>query len=305
MEITTRLIRELRERTGAGPLDCKKALQETKGSLSEAEKLLRKQGLAAAAKKAGRVAAEGLIGHRTDGTTAALVELNCETDFVARTEGFLRMREALTGLVFASGELGDSLDGDLGRLTAMPPPPQMPLPGATVGESVQAFAGDVGENTRIRRFARLTASSGARLDVYAHPGDKVVAVVETTGCDAALARDLAMHVVALAPLYPSRQAVPAKTLEEEREIARAKAAASGKPANVVEKMVEGMIGKWFSEVVLLDQAFAKDDTRRVSRVLAERGGPGARVVRFVRFKVGEGLDRTSNDLAAEVAALTK
>ncbi len=305
MAISAAMVKMLREKTGAGMLDCKIALEETKGDTEEAEKILRKKGLAAAAKKAGRVAAEGLIGHRVEGGTAVLVEVACESDFVARTEKFLKVRDALTSFIFDDAALGDTVDGNVVALAAMPPPKGMPHPGATIAESLQAFTGDLGEKTEVRRFARLVAGAGSALTVYAHPGDKTVVVVETKGMDGTLGKDLAMHVAALAPQFANRDGVSAKALADEREIARAKAVAAGKPEAVVEKMVEGMIGKWYGEVVLLDQPFAKDDSKKVSQVIDERAGKDASVVRFVRFRVGEGIEKKGGDFAAEVAALAK
>jgi elongation factor Ts len=306
MEITTALIKELREKTGAGILDCKSALTETGGNMEESEKILRKKGLAAAAKKAGRAAAEGLVGYKTDGRTAALVELNCETDFVAKTEDFGKARQAFADFVFAADSLGDAPEGDGSALNGMAAPAGLPgTPAGTVGEWLQASTARTGENTQLRRFARLVAGAGGKLNLYAHPGDKTVVVVETVGCDDVLARDIAMHVAALAPLYASRDSVSQKALADEREIAKAKAVAAGKPEAVAEKMVEGMVGKWFGEVVLVDQPFAKDDSKKVSQVLADRGEKDAKVVRFVRYKVGEGVEKKQGDYAAEVAALTK
>lgn len=305
MEITTAMVKELREKTGAGILDCKAALSEAQGSMGEAEKLLRKKGLAAAAKKAGRVASEGLIGWKLDGQVAGLVELNSETDFVAKLEDFDTARKELANLVFATGSLGDTLDGNVDALKALPAPAGLPASaGGTLTEWLTAFTAKTGENTQIRRFARLVAGEGARLTLYAHPGDKNVVVIETVGCDEDLGKDLAMHVAALAPAYANRDSVPAQAVADEKEIARAKALAAGKPEAVVEKMVEGMIGKWFGEVVLIDQPFAKDDSKKVSQVIEERAGKAARVVRFVRFKVGEGVEKKASDFAAEVAALT-
>ena len=305
MEITTALIKELREKTGAGILDCKAALTETGGDIAEAEKVLRKKGLAAAAKKAGRVAAEGLIGYVNDGATAALVELNCETDFVAKTELFDTARKTLAGFVAATASLGDTAEGDAEALKGMAAPAGLPEAAGTIAEWLQACTAKTGENTQLRRFARVVAGTGNALTLYAHPGDKTVVVIETAGCPEDLARDLAMQVAALTPAYASRADVPEKVLADEREIAKAKAVSSGKPEAVAEKMVEGMIQKWYGEVVLVDQAFVKDDSKKVSQVVAERAGKDARVVRFVRFKVGEGIERKQTDLAAEVAALTK
>ncbi len=305
MAISAVMVKMLRDKTGAGMLDCKRALEETNGNVDEAEKVLRKKGLAAAAKKAGRVAADGLIGYKVEGGTATLVEVACESDFVAKTEKFLRMKDALTSFIFDHAALGDTADGNVEVLAAMPPPKRMPHAGATITESLQAFTGDLGEKTEVRRFARLVAGAGSALTLYAHPGDKTVVVIETKGMPADLSKDLAMHVAALAPQFANRDGVSAKALADEREIARAKAVAAGKPEAVASKMVEGMIGKWFGEVVLLDQPFARDDSKKVSQVIAERAGADASVVRFVRFKVGEGIEKKGGDFAAEVAALIK
>jgi elongation factor Ts len=306
MEITTAMIRDLREKTGAGILDCKSALAECKGDSGEAEKLLRKKGLAAAAKKAGRAASEGLIGYEVTAERAALVELNSETDFVAKLEDFGKARAELAKVVYGADGLGNTENGNVESLKAMPAPASLPgSTGGTIAEWLTAFTAKTGENTQVRRFARLVAAPGNMLTLYAHPGDKTVVVIETKGADQTLARDLAMHVAALAPQFASRESVSAKALEDEKEIARAKAVAAGKPAGVVEKMVEGMVGKWYGEVVLVDQPFAKDDTKKVSQVIAERAGKDAGVVRFVRFKVGEGVEKEKGDYAAEVAALAK
>jgi elongation factor Ts len=320
MAITAAQVKELRDRTGAGLLDCQNALKETNGIVGEAEKLLRKKGLADAAKKAGRVAADGLIGFKVEGGVAALVELNCETDFVAKTDDFQKARHALADAVFAHAAFGDAPALDVEAVKALPAPAGLPgaaalsggippsgpqTPIATIADWLKAFTARTGENTRLRRASRIQAPASAALTLYAHTGDKNVVVLETVGCDETLAKDLAMQVTALAPLYATRDSVPPKVVEEEKEIARAKAAAAGKPPNVVEKMVDGMVNKWFAEVVLLDQPFVKDDSKRVSQVLAERGAKDARVLRFVRLRVGEGVEKKATDLAAEVAALTK
>jgi elongation factor Ts len=305
MEITTAMIKELREKTGAGILDCKSALAEANGSLEEAEMSLRKKGLAAAAKKAGRVAAEGLVGYACDGSVAALVELNCETDFVAKTDDFKAARAALAAFVAGEASFGDAAEGNAEALRAMAAPAGLAGAAGTIAEWLQAATAKTGENTQVRRFARIVAGEGNALALYAHPGDKTVVVVETKGCDAELGRDLAMQVAAMTPLYAVREDVPAKALADEREIARAKAVAAGKPEAVAEKMVEGMIGKWYGEVVLVDQMFVKEDGKKVSQVVAERAGKDAKVVRFVRYKVGEGVEKAQTDLAAEVAAMTK
>jgi len=311
MAITATQVKELRDKTGAGLLDCQNALKETNGSLEDAEKLLRKKGLADAAKRSGRVAADGLVGYKVAGGTAALVELNCETDFVAKTDDFQRARQILAEALVAASPVGDAPSANVEALRAMPAPKELPgatdlaSPSGTIGDWLKSFTARTGENTQLRRAARLVAGPGAALTLYAHPGDKNVVVVETVGCDEMLARDLAMQVAALGPLWATRDSVPEKAQNDEREIARAKAAAAGKPPNVVEKMVEGMVAKWYGEVVLVDQPFVKDDSKKVSQVVAERGGKDARVVRFVRIKVGEGVEKKATDLAADVAALTK
>ncbi len=305
MAISAVMVKMLRDKTGAGMLDCKSALEETNGNIDGAEKILRKKGLAAAAKKAGRVTAEGLIGYKVETGRAALVELNCETDFVGRTDQFNKARHSLAELVFHTDALGDSLDGDVEKVKALPAPKNFPYAAGTVAESLQAFTAETGENTQFRRFARLMAGAGSAFTLYAHPGDKTVVVIETKGMPEDLSKDLAMHVAALAPQFVNRDGVSAKALADEREIARAKAVAAGKPEAVAEKMVEGMIGKWYGEVVLLDQPFARDDSKKVSQVIAERAGADALVVRFVRFKVGEGIEKKGGDFAAEVAALLK
>jgi len=305
MAISAVMVKMLREKTGAGMLDCKGALEDANGNIEEAEKILRKKGLAAAAKKAGRVAAEGLIGYRVEAGVAALVELNCETDFVGRTDQFNKARHSLAELVLHTDALGDSPEGDVEKVKALLAPKHFPYAAGTVAESLQAFTAETGENTKFRRFARLVAGPGSAFTLYAHPGDKTVVVIETKGMPEDLSKDLAMHVAALAPQFANRDGVSAKALADEREIARAKAVAAGKPEAVAEKMVEGMIGKWYGEVVLLDQAFAKDDSKKVSQVIAERAGADASVVRFVRFKVGEGIEKKGGDFAAEVAALIK
>jgi len=305
MAITASQVKELRDKTGAGLLDCQNALKETDGNVGEAEKILRKKGLADAAKKAGRVAADGLIGYKVEGGVAALVELNCETDFVAKTDDFRKARQILAETVFAHAAFGDSTALDPSAVEALPALAGLPGASGTVADWLKAFTAKTGEKMQLRRAARLVAGPGGALTLYAHTGDKNVVVLETAGCDEALAKDLAMQVAALAPQYATRDAVPAKVLEEEKEIARAKAAAAGKPPNVVEKMVDGMVNKWFGEVVLVDQPFVKDDAKKVSQVVAERAGKDARVVRFVRLKVGEGVEKKVADLAADVAALTK
>ena len=187
----------------------------------------------------------------------------------------------------------------------MPCPAAVPGAAGTIAEWLQAATAKTGENTQLRRFARVVAGTGNALHLYAHPGDKTVVVVETAGCDAELGRDLAMQVAALTPSWAVREQVPEKVLADEREIARAQAVASGKPEAVVEKMVEGRIGKFFGETVLVDQPFVKDDSKKVSQVVAERAGKDAKVVRFVRYKVGEGVEKKQTDLAAEVAELAK
>jgi elongation factor Ts len=312
-DITASMVKELRETTGAGMMDCKKALEETKGNIPEAVDLLRVKGLAKAAKKADRVASEGVVAVATTrtgaGATAAAIELNSETDFVARNETF-----QAAACQIAQAALG--VDGDVEALRNA-----KVASGQTAGELIAGLIATIGENMTLRRAVRLHVDQGA-VGVYVHnkaPGATdlgrigVIVAVEGAG-DAAvleeLARNIALHAAGHSPppLSLSADELDPATVEKEREIQTATAAESGKPANVIEKMVEGRIRKWMEEVVLLKQAYVKNPDLTVEQLVAETAkqvGSPIRVAAFTRLALGEGVDKGGpSDFAAEVAAMT-
>lgn len=286
-EITAGMVRELREKTDAPMMECKKALTEADGDLSKAEEILRVKLGNKASKAAGRVAAEGVVGLYSsgDGKLAGMIEVNCETDFVAKNEDFLAFAADLAALVATKNP------ADTTALAALP------LGDATVEETRKRLVGKIGENLSIRRFARIEAKG--RVAHYVHGGAKIGVLVDVTGGDEQLARDIAMHVAASKPVAMSRADVPEELIRKERDIAAAKAAESGKPANIVEKMVEGSVQKYLKEITLMGQPFVKDDKLTIEALLKSRQ---ASISRFVLFVVGEGIEKKSTDFAAEVAA---
>jgi elongation factor Ts len=288
MEITASMVKELRDKTDAPMMECKKALAEAGGDMGRAEEILRIKLGSKASKAAARVAAEGVVGVHVspDGKRGAMVELNCETDFVAKNEDFLAFAAALAQSVAANGP------ADVAALSALPMDSR-----GSVEQVRQALVGKIGENVSIRRFARI--ETAGRIAQYVHGGAKVGALVDYSGADEQLGRDLAMHVAAAKPVSLSRDQVPEELVRKERDIAAAKAAESGKPANIVEKMVEGSVQKFLKEVTLLGQPFVKDDKQTVEALLKAKG---ASVNGFVLYVVGEGIEKKSNDFAAEVAA---
>jgi elongation factor Ts len=302
MEITAKMVNDLRQQTGAGMMDCKTALKESGGDAEEAVKILRKKGLAAAAKKAGRAATEGLVLARLFPKAAVLLEVNCETDFVAKTEDFRIFVEKLADRIAAHEAFGETTDGDVAALSTLPSPVE---DGATVGESIAHLIGKIGENMAIRRFARLAPKPGETVSTYVHGMGKIAVVVGLGAGPENLAKDVAMHVAAAEPRFARREDVPSSVLEAERDIARAQAEASGKPPAVAAKIADGKVEKFYQEAVLLEQAFVKDDKQTVGKVLETRGGAKARDVRFVRYKLGEGLEKKTADFAAEVASQTR
>lgn len=287
MSISASLVKELRERTGAGMMECKKALVETNGDLEAAIEHMRKTGLAKADKKAGRVAAEGRIVIETDGRQAAIVEVNCETDFVAGGDEFGGFAAGVARTVLAERP------ADLEALNGAS------YEGKTVDEARRELVAKIGENIGVRRF-ELIEAQGA-LAHYLH-GTRIGVVVDMEGGDEELARDIAMHVAASKPQYIKADEVPAEVLDKEREILRAQAQESGKPADIVEKMVEGRIRKHLAEITLLGQPFVKDPDSTVEKLLK---GAGASVRRFVRFEVGEGVEKKEENFAEEVMAQAK
>ena len=302
-DVTAALVKELREKTGAGMMDCKRALGESGGDMEAAVDWLRKKGLAAAAKKAGRVAAEGLVGVATRGPAGAVVEVNSETDFVARNELFQAFVRTVAGLAIAG-------DGDLEALKRAP----YPGTGRTVAEELTELVGRIGENLVLRRVARLAVGQGL-VASYMHNQLApalgkigVLVALESAASGEALAtlgRQLAMHVAAANPLYLDQAAVPTAALDRERAVLREQAAGSGKSEAIVERLVEGRLRKFYEDFVLLDQVFVIDGESRVGRVVeaaAKAAGAPIRIAGFVRFQLGEGLEKPPSDLAAEVAA---
>jgi elongation factor Ts len=306
-EVTAALVKELRDRTGAGMMDCKRALGETASDMEAAVDWLRMKGLAAAAKKAGRVAADGLVGVATRGPAGAVVEVNAETDFVARNELFQAFVRTVAGLSVAG-------DGDVEALKRT----AYPGTGRTVAEELTELVGRIGENLVLRRVAWLGVEQGL-VAPYMHnalaPGLGKIGVLvalesSASGGDAlaALGRQLAMHVAAANPLYLDVAAVPAAALDRERAVLREQAADSGKSEAIVERMVEGRLRKFYEDFVLLDQVFVIDGESRVGKVVeaaAKAAGAPIRIAGFVRFALGEGIDKPPTDLAAEVAAQIK
>jgi elongation factor Ts len=286
-EITASMVKELREKTDAPMMECKKALTEAGGDLARAEEILRVKLGNKAGKAASRVTAEGIVGvHLSpDGRTAAIVEVNCETDFVAKNDDFQAFAKALAARV------AEGSPADVAALSAMP------LDGGTVDSRRTELIGKIGENMSIRRFVRIAAAG--RVASYVHGGSKIGVLVDVEGGDEALARDLAMQIAASKPVALDRTGVPADLIEKERSIAQQKAAESGKPAEIVAKMVEGTVAKYLKEVTLLGQPFVKDDKQTVEQLLKARG---ARVHAFTLYVVGEGIEKKQTDFAAEVAA---
>jgi elongation factor Ts len=286
-EITASMVKELRSRTGLGMMECKKALEEAGGDLKKAEDLLRIKSGAKASKIAGRVAAEGAIAAfvSADGKTGALVEINCETDFVAKDASFAAFVAAVAQT--AATQKIDSVE----RLA------QAKLAsGETIEAARQALVMKLGENMTLRRVALHQAQG--RLAHYLH-GNRIGVMVELSGGDGTLGKDVAMHIAASKPIAVSKSEVPAEMIAREREIAKARALESGKPANIIDKIVEGSVQKYLSEVTLHGQAFVKDDKISVEKLLASKG---AQVHGFSLFVVGEGIEKKRTDFAAEVAA---
>ena len=283
MSITASMVKNLRERTGAGMMECKKALVESEGDLDAAAEALRTSGQAKADKKAGRVAADGKVVIRSEGDKAVIVEVNSETDFAAKEENFVAFADAVAAVALKSGTTdaaalaGESI-GD----------------GKTVEEARTELVAKVGENISVRR-ASIVDSAGS-IGFYTH-GARIGAIVSLEGGDNDLARDIAMHIAATNPVCVDESGVPAETLETERRIFSEQAAESGKPPEIVEKMVSGRIAKFLKEITLVGQPFVKDPDQTVAKLL---GAAGASVKSFVRFEVGEGIEKKEENFADEV-----
>jgi elongation factor Ts len=290
MNITADAVKQLRERTGAGMMECKKALVETKGDLDAAAELMRKQGLAKADKKAARVAAEGVvvIAKSADGRTAAMVEINCETDFVAREQEFRAFAQAVAECALATRPASLAALGEA----------KLPS-GESVEERRRNLVAKIGENISVRRFAVLT--SPEHLGAYVH-GTRIGALTAVKGGQASLAYDLAMHVAAINPKYLTQAQVPAEVVAKERDILTEQAQGEGKPPEIVAKMVEGRLRKALSEITLAGQAFVKDPDVTIEKLLK---GAKAEVVAFERFEVGAGIEKKTDDFVADVMAQVK
>ena len=287
-EITAAQVKELRERTGAGMMECKRALVETGGDLDAAIEHMRKSGLAKADKKAGRVAAEGLVvlASADDGRSAALVEVNSETDFVSRNEDFQAFAQRVGELVLEADPAdleqlaGTTIEGE-----------------QSVDDARRELIAKIGENIGVRRFARLQSDAGL-VAGYLH-GGRIGVLVELEGGDQTVAKDIAMHIAASRPAYLEPDQVPADEVAKEKEILMAQARDSGKPENIIEKMVEGRLRKYLGEITLLGQLFVKDPDQTVEKLLASHG---AKVRRFLRLELGEGIERKAENFAEEVMA---
>ncbi len=284
MAVTAAMVKDLRERTGAGMMECKNALVDTGGDIEAAIEHLRKAGLAQADKKAGRTAAEGKItlASSEDNRRAVMVEINCETDFVAKDENFINFAEAVAQNALDNGDadLHTLLDSRVGE--------------ATVEEARQALVAKIGENIQVRRMARL--ETNGVIGAYVH-GGKIGVLVELEGGDGSLARDIAMHVAAMSPEYVSTGDVPEAVIAKEKEILAAQAEDSGKPLEIVEKMIDGRLRKHLSAITLLGQPFVKDSDLTVEKLLLQAG---ASVKGFERLVVGEGIDKEETSFADEV-----
>ncbi len=287
VEITASMVKELREKTDAPMMECKKALTEAAGDLARAEEILRIKLGNKASKAAGRIAAEGIVGIYISGDRklGAMVEVNCETDFVAKNDDFIGFAQALAEIV-ATGNPIDTTALSTCKIGQL-----------SVEDTRKALVGKIGENVSIRRFVRNQANG--TLANYVHGGAKIGTLVDVVGGDEALARDIAMHIAAAKPVALSKSDVPSELIDKERNIAAAKAAESGKPANIVEKMVDGAVQKYLKEVTLLGQPFVKDDKLTIEALLKSKS---ASVASFVLYVVGEGIEKKITDFAAEVKA---
>ncbi|GAK10948.1 translation elongation factor Ts [Geomicrobium sp. JCM 19039] len=292
MAISAKLVKELREKTGAGMMDCKKALTETDGDMDAAVAYLREKGIAKAAKKADRVAAEGLTKVEVKGNKAVIVEINAETDFVAKNEGFLNLVDTIANHLLDH----EPADVDAALQTTM-----------SSGETLETYITDqiakIGEKISLRRFTIAEKDDNSVFGAYLHMGGKigVLSVVEGT-TEEQIAKDISMHVAAINPRYSSRDSVPAEEVDQEREILKQQALNEGKPEKIVEKMVEGRLKKFFEQVVLIDQPFVKDGDQTVEDFLKSKG---ATVSSFVRYEVGEGIEKREDNFADEVMSQVK
>ena len=290
-QITAAIVKELRERTGAGMMDCKKALVATEGDMEKAIDFLREKGLSQAAKKAGRVAAEGaVVAHVTeDGKVGAIVEVNCETDFVGQNENFQALAKSIAALIVETNP------ADVETLLASE------LDGKAVKDVVTEAIAKIGENISVRRFVRFESAEG-KVYSYIHAGGKIGVLVDMKGGDLELGKDIAMQVAAANPQYLDRTEVPASELEHEKDILTEQARNEGKPEKIIEKMVLGRINKYYKDVCLVDQEFIKDGDLTISKLLKSKN---AEVARFARFQLGEGIEKSRKTLLKKLLLSSK
>ncbi len=288
-QITAALVKELRDRTGAGMMDCKKALAAVEGDMDKAIDFLREKGLAAAAKKAGRIAAEGVVGSYVseDKKSGVIVEVNCETDFVGKTDDFKAIVNSI------AEHIAVTKPADMDALMASK------LNGKTVAEIVTETIARIGENIAVRRFARYEAESDGLVAAYIHAGGKIGVLVNMKGGSADLGKDIAMHIAATNPGYLDRTQVSAAEVEHEKQVLSEQARNEGKPEKIIEKMVLGRIQKYYKEVCLVEQEFVKDPDQTIAKLLKDNN---AEVLEFARFQMGEGIEKKQEDFAAEVMA---
>ncbi|KML10517.1 elongation factor Ts [Bacillus safensis] len=292
MAITAQLVKELRQKTGAGMMDCKKALTETDGDIEKAIDLLREKGIAKAAKKADRIAAEGLTLIKTDGNTGVILEVNSETDFVAKNEGFQALLNELADHLLAA-KPATIEEAHASKMEN----------GSTVEEHITSAIAKIGEKITLRRFSVITKEDNAAFGSYLHMGGRIGVLAVLNGTtDEELARDIAMHVAAVNPKYISRDQVSEEEANREREVLTQQALQEGKPENIVAKMVEGRLNKFFEEICLLDQAFVKNPDEKVKQVVAAKN---ATVQTYVRYEVGEGIEKRQENFAEEVMSQVK
>ena len=288
MSITAAMVKELRERTSSGMMECKKALVESNGDMELAIENMRKAGLAKADKKSGRIAAEGLMGIKIspDSKAVAMVDVNCETDFVAKSEDFIAFVNDVTTALMNSDVTSD--EGLLEMHLAN---------GSSVDEVRRGLISKLGENITVRRFQKYNTENGGTAS-YLH-GSKIGVIVELAKNDTELGKDIAMHIAASKPAYVSEDQVPSEIIDKEKEIFRAQSAESGKPAEIIEKMISGQIRKFLAEVTLLGQPFIKDDKMTIAKLVSSKDNS---VIRFARFEVGEGIEKKEENFAEEVMA---
>ena len=287
MEITASLVKELRERTGAGMMDCKKALNDANGDIEVAIEVMRKSGAAKAAKKAGRIAAEGIISIKQNEGEIVILEVNCETDFVAKDENFLSFVDEILEVITKQDvtDVDDLLHKS--------------IKDQTIEEKIQQLTAKIGEKLSIRRFEKSKINK--KVGTYLH-GKRIGVIVEIEGGDDNLAKDIAMHIAASKPLYVDSKEVSSSVLDKEKEIYIAQAQESGKPDDIIEKMVEGRLKKFVKEITLLGQPFVKDSEQSVEKILKSAN---AKVLSFIRYEVGEGIEKRVDNFAEEVMSQAK